>query len=389
MASSALHRLAALHPKAEIWWDSSPLIYRHWREDTHYAWREHPERWDLLEALGMLGEPSGLFRGATTNPPLAWGAIEAERFTWDAWVRKRARSAASADELFWALYEEVCRQAADVLMPLYRASRGRYGHVCAQVDPRRLTDLEAMLEQARRLRALTPNLMIKMPATQEGIAGIRLLASEGISTTATLCFSIAQMVAVAEAAQAGAKVARAAGKDLSAWRSCAALMMGRFEEAPDFAQQAQALGVSLDEADLRWAGIALARKAYRLFRERGYSTYVLCASMRLGPQVDGQTRVWHLEQLAGGGIVLTIFPNILAAFLEAYADRPLEAHIEDPVPEDILGRLLRIPYFRQAYEEDGLRPEAFGQLPGVRLTAGAFAEAMQTIERYAHSFWPH
>ena len=337
----------------------------------------------------MLGEPEGLFRGATTNPPLAWGAIEAERFAWDAWVRKRARSAASAEELFWALYEEVCRQAGEVLAPLHRASKGRYGHVCAQVDPRRLTDLEAMLDQAHRLHALGANIMIKMPATQEGIEGIRLLSSEGISTTATLCFSIAQMVAVAEAAQAGAEAARAAGRDLGTWRCCAALMMGRFEEAPDFAQQAKALGISLSEADLRWAGIAVARKAYRIFRERGYNAYVLCASMRLGPEVDGQMRIWHLEQLAGGGIVLTIFPNILAAFLEAYANRPLEPHIEEPVPEEVLDRLLRIPYFRQAYEEDGISPEAFAQLPGVRLTAGAFSEAMQTIERYALSFWQH
>jgi transaldolase len=385
--ASALHRLAALHPATEIWWDSSPLIYPYWREDTRYAWRERPEMWRTLEALGVLGQPEAVFRGSTTNPPLAWGAIEADRLAWDGWARKQARNATSPQELFWGLYEEVCRRAAAVLAPLHAASRGRQGYVCAQVDPRQQTDLAAMLTGARRLHALAPNIMIKMPATQEGIEGIRILASEGICTTATLCFSVSQMVAVAEAAQAGAKAARAAGRDLSGWRCCAALMMGRMEAAPEFAQQAEGLGIALTEADLRWAGVAVARKACAIFHQRGYATKVLCASMRLGPEVDGEQRIWHLEQLAGGDMVLTIFPNILASFLELYADRPLEPRIEDPVPDEALERLLRIPYFRQAYEENAVARPQFADLPGVRITSASFAESMQTIEDYGRTFW--
>lgn len=384
---SALHRLAALHPATEIWWDSSPLIYAHWREDTHYAWREQPYRWSLLDSLGVLGQPESLFRGATTNPPLAWGAIEAERLTWDAWMRKQARSAPSPQALFWSLYEEVCGRAAAVLAPLHAASQGRQGYVCAQVDPRHLHDLEAMLDQAHRLHRLGPNTMIKMPATQEGIEGIRILAGEGVSTTATLCFSVSQMVAVAEAAQAGAEAARTAGRNLSGWRTYAALMMGRMEAAPEFAQQAAEAGVTLSEGDLRWAGVAVARKAYALFQQRGYATKVLCASMRLGPEVDGEERIWHLEQLAGGDMVLTIFPNILAAFLERYAERPLAAHITEPVPDEVLAKLLRVPYFRQAYEEGAVAPADFGRLPGVQITGASFAEAMQTIEEYSRTFW--
>ncbi len=384
---SALARLAALHPATEIWWDSSPLIYANWREDAHYGWRERPELWPRLEEIGLLGSPEAIFRGATANPPLAWGAIDADHPRWDGWTRKRARTAESPEALTWGLYEEVCRRAAEVLVPLYQVSEGRYGHVCAQVDPRQLTDLAAMLAQARQLHALGPNVMIKMPATREGIEGIRILASEGIATTATLCFSVSQMVAVAEAAQAGVREARAKGHSLRGWRCCAALMMGRMEGAPEFAQQAAEQGLTLSDAELRWAGIAVARRAYALFEERAYPARVLCASMRLGPQVDGKEAIWHLEQLAGAGIVLTIFPNILASFLELYDDRELTPHSAEPVPAETLDKLLSIPYFRQAYEERAVAPEDFAALPGVRITGAAFVGAMQTIENYARSFW--
>jgi transaldolase len=241
-----------------------------------------------------------------------------------------------------------------------------------------------MLTQAYRLHALNRNVMIKMPATAEGIEGIRILSAEGISTTATLCFSVAQLVAVAEAAQSGYEQARQHGIDLTGCRSCAALMMGRMEEAPAFQEQAEESGVTLDDAHLRWAGVAVAREAYRIYQERGYETRLLLASMRLGPEVDGSTRIWHLEQVAGGALVLTLFPNILAAFIEAYADQPLEPRIEEPVPPEVLSTLMEVPYFRQAYEEDALAPEQFNDLPGVRITAAGFVEAMETIDAFAN-----
>jgi len=384
-AMSALERLDALNADTEIWWDSSPLVYDAWRcEVTESA----PVRAPQLQRLWDTRRPTeGIIRGCTTNPPLAWQAIHADRPRWDAFARAQAREALDATDLMWRIYGEVSRQGAAMLEPLYHASMGRFGHICAQVDPRNLCDLDAMLEQAHRLHALAPNIMIKMPATSEGIEGIRLLSAEGIATTATLCFSVAQLVAVAQAAQAGFAQARAAGRDLCGTRSCAALMLGRMEDAPAFREEARRRGIDLSEADLRWAGVAIARRAYSLYRQRGYETSLLCASMRLGPNVDGQMRIWHLEQLTGGAMVLTIFPNILAAFLDLYDQRDLPPRIDEPVPETVLSRLLRITYFRQAYEQDALAPEEFVHLAGVVATGGAFAQAMSNIETYAQSHY--
>lgn len=381
---SAVERFLALGDGTEIWWDTSPLVYEPWRQATVGAAPDPEERAAQLDRLwNPLRPADGLLSGSTTNPPLVWQAIAADRQTWDGYARAEAASAGDARELFWRVYGEVCRRGARLLMPAHEASGGRRGRICAQVDPRDLTRLDAMLPQARRLHALSPNIVVKMPATSEGIEGIRILTAEGISTAATLCFSVAQLAAVAEAARAGLRAAREAGADVGGVRSYAALMMGRMEEVPLFRQQADAAGVEIGEEELRWAGVAVARRAHALFRRRGYETTLILASMRPGPTVADEPYIWHLEQLAGADAVFTLFPNILAEFLTHYQDRPLERLIDEPLPGEALERLRRVPYFRQAYEEGALAPEEFAALPGVQATGAQFIAAMQRIEAYA------
>ena len=90
---------------------------------------------------------------------------------------------------------------------------------------------------------------------------------------------------------------------------------------------------------------------------------------------------WRSDSLAGARAVLTIFPNIIEAFLLSYRGQLIEPLIEEEVPGEVLGKLLRLPYFRQAYEEDGLTPEEFATYPPVVATADSFTEAMVEFER--------
>ena len=161
------------------------------------------------------------------------------------------------------------------------------------------------------------------------------------------------------------------------------MMLGRYEDHPIFREQAGERGITLTDADLRWAGIAIFRKAYRLFRERGYPSKLMGASMRLGPVVDGTSRVWHLEKLAGAEAVLTVFPNIFEAFLRAYDDLPLPPVVDEDVPADVLERLSRIPYFVQAYDENGIAPDQFVNHPALQATAASFSDAMERIEAFS------
>jgi transaldolase len=385
---NAVKRLADTGPNLEVWWDSSPLIYESWLAGPG---KPHANA-DLFVTSGAGPDlprflPESVLQGSTTNQPLTWQVIDGSPGPWAEFVQAQVsrEPGISAKEAMWRLFIEVAARGADRLATIFEASGYRRGQICCQVDPRDLTDLDAMLAQARRIHAARPNIMVKMPGSKAGIEGVRILTGEGIPTNVTLGFTVSQLAAVGQAAKAGLEEARRRGSDLRYWRSCATMMLGRYEDAPDFDAQARAAGVELSEADVRWAGIAIARKAHRLFHERGYATQLLAASMRVGPTIDGKVHVWHLEKLAGLDGVLTVFPNIFEAFLASYAGRPLEPEIDEPVPDEVLERLLRVPYFAEAYDEHGIAPEDWIRHPALVATANSFAQSMESVEAFAAS----
>jgi len=384
--TNAVRRLKDTNPQLEIWWDSSPLVYADWLAG---AGRDHRDA-RLFELVpGPDGQtlfaPDSLLDGATTNQPLTWQVLEKYPEVWSEWLAAQPASAGNlhAREAMWRTHIEIAARGADMLAPIFEATDRRRGQICCQVDPRDMTDLPAMLDQARLIHAARPNIMVKLPGTAEGIKAVCILAAEGIPTNVTLGFTVAQLVATGEAAQAGLAMARQRGTDLRNWRSCAVMMLGRYEDAPPFKEQAAERGIELTDAELRWAGIAIFRKAHRLFRERGYPSKLMAASMRLGPTVDGRPRVWHLEKLAGADAVLTVFPNIFEAFLAGYAGLPLAPQIEEPVPDEVLDRLLQIPYFSQAYDEHGIAAEDFVAHPALQATAASFIQSMEKIQQFA------
>ena len=379
--SNAVSALAQAGPDTEIWWDSSPLVYQTWLDGPGAPHRAaglfHLEDGPTGARFGV----GSLLRGATTNQPLTQQVVERWPAAWSVWLAEASPLETGA--ALWRLFIEVAARGADMLMPIFEQSDHRCGQICCQVDPRDLTNVAAMLAQARRIHAARPNIMVKLPGTAEGIECVRLLSAEGIPTNVTLGFTVSQLVAVGEAAAAGLADAQRRGTDMRNWRSCAVMMLGRYEDAPEFAAEARARGVNLTPALLRWAGIAIFRHAHRLYRERGYPTKLMAASMRIGPVVDGATRVWHLEKLAGANAVLTVFPNIFEAFLAGYSGEKISPQIDDPVPGDILQQLLRVPYFAAAYDERGLAPEAWLRHPALQATATAFAHSMEATERFA------
>jgi transaldolase len=378
--SNAVSALARAGADTEIWWDSSPLVYQAWLDGPGSPHRR-AALFDLVDgpAHPIFG-PGSLLAGATTNQPLTQQVIEHSPDAWSAWLGKT--SPADPTEALWRIFIEVAARGADMLMPIFEQNNHRCGQICCQVDPRDLTNVAAMLAQARRIHAARPNIMVKLPGTAEGIECVRLLTAEGVPTNVTLGFTTSQLVAVGEAAAAGQAEARRRGTDMRNWRSCAVMMLGRYEDAPEFAAEARACGVNLTPALLRWAGIAIFRHAHRLYRERGYPTKLMAASMRIGPVVDGVTRVWHLEKLAGANAVLTVFPNIFEAFLAGYTGEEIIPQIEEPVPGDVLEQLLRVPYFADAYDEEGLAPHTWMRHPALQATAAAFARSMEAIERF-------
>ena len=383
-----LDRLRDTSSGLEIWWDSSPLIYPGWTQRLIAGFPEST-RDVLAEQLRRLYDPGHpartLFTGVTTNPPLSYLAIQDDPDRWSAWVREDASAHPDRDatRAGWELYKEIVRQGAELFRPVYEASDYAYGHLSAQVDPYTFFNAEAMLGQALELKALGPNIAIKIPGTLEGIGVLARLTALGISTNCTAAYTVPQFIAAADAVQAGLLEARTKGVDLTGWRSVVTYMSARWEGAPEFEHQAAEQGLELSQEDRRLAGVAIFKNAYRIFRERAYPSKMLICSLRLGPVVDGSTRCWHLEETAGARAVFTLPPPFLTELFTKAEHLAFEPRIRRELPADVMGRLTRIPYFNAAYQPDGLTPLEFNQLPPLLSTWKEFKEATDKIVAFA------
>jgi transaldolase len=377
VAGSVVERLAGVNPGTEIWWDSSPLVYETWRENMLEA-AAPDERDELEAALLRLWDPSHpeatLFRGVTTNPPLSLAAMRDDPPRWATWIRtyRATHPQASDEEMFWATYKEVVRLGATSFMPVYLASGYRDGHISAQVDPRNAFDTETMTRQAIELSAISPNVMIKVPGSREGLPVLRELTRRGISTNCTLAYTVGQFVAVAENVQAGLLEARADGVDLTGWKSVVTDMSARWEAAPDFETEAQEHGIELTVEDRRWAGIAVFKRAFRLYRERAYPSKMLLCSVRVGPEDHGCS---HLEHTAGADVVFTLPPAFLTDFIPQCEALSFKPRIWEDIPREVMARLEEIPYFTRGYEPDGLTVGEFDDLPCLQSTVREFSKA--------------
>jgi len=384
MRLSPFERLMETHPDLEIWWDSSPLVYASWAEG--FLKKVGPDRArgmrDFLKRLFDPDQPGKtLFRGVTTNPPLSLGVIKAR----EAYVIEiideliKKDPGIDRESLFWKTYKEIVRRGAEMYLEVFKQSGYRYGYLSGQVDPRNLTDQEKMKSQALELASLSPNVMIKVPGSREGYEVIRFLTSQGIPTNNTLTFVLPQLMACAKAVKEGLEIARQNGVDLSKWRSVITHMTARYGDLGDLRKEADSLGINLSDADVRWAEIAIFKKAYRLLKERRYPSKMLICSMRISPELNGKKHCWHLEKLAGGDIVFTCPPSFIEGVLEYFGETEFSSRIDEDVPKDVLDRLSRIPYFEKAYEEDGLSPDEFISHTAMIATAKEFSKATEEM----------
>lgn len=390
-----LEKLQAVNPRAEIWWDSAPMVYAAWAERVVAAAPpEKRDRWrgQLARLFNPEAPERGLFRGVTTNPPLSLAALRQDLSRWTGIVRAFIREDASQDveAVYWRTYREIIRQGAQVMRPLWVASGGRFGFLCAQVDPRDCFDAERMLAQGLDLAALAPNLLIKVPGTREGYRVIEELAARGVGVNNTLSFTVPQFAACLDALERGLARARKSGIDLSRFRSVITHMSGRYGRLGDLAAQAEARGISLEEADLRWAEITIFQRAYRLVCARGLPVKLLISSMCIGPCTGpGAGASWHIEKTAGADVVYACPPPFIEALMAIEDDlgpfRP--DAMEEEAPAETLAKLRRLPYFQEAIEPDGLKPEQFNRHAALVATAAEFARATRhTVDFIAQQF---
>lgn len=202
-------------------------------------------------------------RGVTSNPSIFEKAITGSS-DYDDDIRKLAGSDLSDEEVYEALALEDIGRAADLFRPLYDETDGRDGFVSLEVSPALAHDTTGTIGAARRLfKALDrPNIMIKVPATEEGLPAILTLISEGININITLIFSVENYTDVFHAYMRGLEVAADNGLDISRIASVASFFVSRVDTAVD--KQLEAVGNSELQGKI---AIANAKVAYERFQQ--------------------------------------------------------------------------------------------------------------------------
>ena len=206
-------------------------------------------------------------RGITSNPSIFQKAI-ADSADYDHQFDALLATGASVEDIYWQMVTDDISEALAVLQPVHDASGGRDGFVSVEVDPGLARDTEGTIASARELnqRIDAPNLMVKIPASEEGVPAVRQMISEGRSTNVTLIFSIERYADVMEAYLAGLETLRDSGTtDLSRVHSVASFFISRVDTEVDNRLAA----IDTDEARaLRGrSAVAQAQLAYERFRE--------------------------------------------------------------------------------------------------------------------------
>src|ERR671927_386246 len=210
--------------------------------------------------LGRMVEEDSL-RGVTSNPAIFEKAILGSP-DYDEALAEAALEGLSAREVYRRLAVTDVQMAADVLRPVYEATGALDGYVSLEVAPRLAHDTEGTLEQARLYWELVdrPNLMIKIPATEEGIPAIEQALYEGLNVNITLLFAVSYYERVMEAYISAMERRLAEGKPLDR-HSVASFFVSRVDTEVD--KRLEAAG----RTDLQGrAGLANARAAYLAFK---------------------------------------------------------------------------------------------------------------------------
>ena len=223
------------------------------------------------------------------------------------------------------------------------------------------------------LNSLGKNMMIKIPASAAGIKAIEEATYRGASTNATVSFTVAQAVAVAEAVERGMTRREAEGLPTEDMGPVCTIMIGRTDDW--LKKYVNKTGMVVDPECLEWAGVAVIKEAYRIYKERGYRTRLLSAANR---------NHYHWSQLLGGDLAQTINYSWWKR-LEA-CDIPVEEHMSEPVPERFMKELKKIPEFDKSFLEDGMKPEEFVNYGGFRDTLNQFLGGYEDLVHVIRSY---
>ncbi len=277
----------------------------------------------------------------TTNPSYCSKLLQSEpgylRGVVDDVVKEIKDNDAAAEQV----YHRASARILELFRPLFEQGGGAMGFVTIQDDPRHDDEVEHIVDMTMRCTKLGPNFMTKIPVIGSGIAAIEELVARNIPICATEIFAVSQAIRVCEVYE---RAAKRSGKYPPFYLTH---ITGIFDQY--MAETVKAEKISIAPEILAQAGCIIARKEYRLVKERGYHTTLLGGGAR---------GTHHFTEFVGGAIHITINWSTAAELIAA--DPPAALRIDAPTPKEVVEELrAKIPGFRRAFDEDGLAVQEF------------------------------
>jgi len=314
--------------------------------------------------------------GATCNPVIVLGVLRKEMSLWrDRIVALiNEHPTATEEQIAWQLVREVSVKSAALLRPIFDGQGGKNGRLSIQTDPRLFRNSQAIVEQAVEFSRLAPNMIVKIPVTRAGIPAIEEATYRGVSINATVCFTLPQCVAVAEAVERGLRRREQEGNDIGSMGPVCTIMVGRLDDWLKVLVEKE--NIAIDPGYMEWAGVAVFKKTYQLFRKRGYRIRLLSAAFR---------NHMHWSELMGGDVVIS--PPYSWQLRFNSSDIEVRSRIDDPVNPRIVDELSRkLGDFRRANSEDGLTIEEFDSFGPTRRTLRQFIAACHDLDELVRDF---
>lgn len=304
--------------------------------------------------------------GATTNPTIVGNVLKKEMSLWKDRIYQIIQELpdGTEEDIAWKLIEEMAVKGSELLRDIYEKEKGRKGRISIQTNPKYYRNAGLMARQAVYFNTLAPNMQVKMPVTKAGVQAIEEATYQGVNINATVCFTVPQAIAVAEAIERGLVKRDREGKDTADMSPVCTIMVGRLDDWLKIV--ANKKNIVTNPSYLDWAGIAAMKKAYGIYNERGYRTRLLAAAYR---------NHLHWSEFIGGDVVLTIPYTWQKRFNGS--DVEVVPRMDNPVDPEIVNELLKkFDDFKRAYNEDGMSVEEFD----------AFGAASRTLREFIKSY---
>ena len=307
--------------------------------------------------------------GATTNPVIVGEVLKKNMNDYADRIKEliAEMGEATEDDIAWRLNEEMAVAGAKLLEPIFHETNGRKGRISIQTNTKYYRNTELMIDQATHFGTIAPNMQVKMPTTKAAIKAYEEVTYQGVSINATVSFSVPQALAVAEAVERGLARREAEGKDTSQMHPVCTIMVGRIDEW--LKEVAERDNILVDPECLDWAGVAIMKNAYKIYKDRGYRTQLLAAAYRNHHQ-------W--TQFMGADMSLTIPHKWIKRFNSF--DAPVQNNIDTPVDQKFMDQLMKnFPDFNKAYQADGMTIDQFDTFGPVSKTLLQFLKGYDEL----------